>query len=109
MYRNQYTRHLPHKLAEFLGENFADQIDVKKIGGKWSVKGLNRILRRHVAARRKGFGKGRHLHTFHVIEWEHETCEGIARARCCPFRKFKGKDVQVRVTINLSHVIFYAI
>lgn len=97
-YRNPYTKYLPHKLAEYLVNSFGDKIRVKRRERQWTVPELNRILHENLVATHPTKSKSvAHLHTFHVIEWEHDSCEGIARARCAPFSDFhKKKGVAVR-------------
>ncbi len=95
VYRNEYTQYLPHKLAEFAANNFPDLIKVKKTGAQWSVDNLNRILAENFVPD----PRGKHIHTFEVLEWESEMTEGVARARCSPFKPFRGENVQVNTTI----------
>ena len=87
----EYTCWLPHKLAEFFGENFEDQIRAHKVQDRWTPLGLNRILNENLGADKNG----RHIYVFDCLEWESEITEGIARARCVPFKPFWGHHVQV--------------
>jgi hypothetical protein len=82
-YRNFYTQHLPHKLAEFIGNNYAAELGIHKAGSVFTVAELNGILRDHIVSDRLG----KQLHTFGAIEWEHEDFEGRPRAKC---RQFMG-------------------
>ena len=99
IYREGNTWALPTKIAQFLGENHGDVLEIDS----WdSVVDLNRILRERLVAD----ANGDHLHTFHCIEWEHEECDGVAVARCTPFSSFHNKNVKVCTTHRtLSHVI----
>jgi hypothetical protein len=92
-YRNDVTQYLPHKLAEFLANNYEGVIRVKKAGAVWSVSEYNKILWENVVPREQGRGKHMHLHTFHVLEMESDLCEGIVRAAAAPFPK-KGQKVR---------------
>ena len=94
-YRNYVTQYLPHKLAEFLANNYEGAIQVKKAGAEWSVLEYNKILWENVVPREKGNGKHMHLHTFHVLEMESDLCEGIVRAAAAPFPKTGQKARRV--------------
>ena len=48
------TQYLPHKLAEFLANNYEGAIQVKKAGAEWSVLEYNKILWENVVPREKG-------------------------------------------------------
>jgi hypothetical protein len=87
-------RYLPSKLAEYIGENFKDELSIPdsyKNRGQWTVQGLNMILSDYVVAE-----KGKHLKTFGTLEWESELCEGRPKARCFCLTKFRNKVVQVK-------------
>lgn len=98
-YRNEYTKYAAHKIAEFIIDTFPDQIRVKKSQAQWQVHELNAVLRKHLLTTTHSNSKASkysaHLHTFHVIEWEHECTEGTAKARCTAFDPYMGKMVQV--------------
>jgi hypothetical protein len=90
--RNEYTQWTPHKLAEFIGDNFPEEIRVAKerVGDawKWTPRALNQILCENLVEDKNG----NHLRTFEVIEFENKIWEGIMRARC---GKYRGRLVQV--------------
>ena len=86
-HRNLYTQHLPHKLAEFIGEHYEEELGIQKEGDKWTVEELNDILHNNLV----GDHLGRHLHTHMKIQWEHELCEGTPEALCSPFKNWHGK------------------
>ena len=91
--QNDVTQYLPHKLAEFLANDYEGVIRVKKAGAVWSVSEYNKILWENVVPREQGRGKHMHIHTFHVLEMESDLCEGIVRAAAAPFPK-KGQKVR---------------
>ena len=54
IFRTEYTCWLPHKLAEFFGENIEDQIRAHKVQDRWTPLGLNRILNENLGADKNG-------------------------------------------------------
>jgi hypothetical protein len=90
-YRRDILQHLPTKLAQYLAENYFDELRLRpKSGAQWSVADLDRILYENVVE----VGGG-HLRTFTTLEFEHENYQGRYTARCFAFEKHYGQTVQV--------------
>ena len=98
--KHSTLRYLPLALAEFIGNNFRDQLNLPQHfkGGSnapqamWKVSELNFILLNCLVRNPQNGG---HLHVFTVLEWESDLCAGAPKARCCTLQKFRGKYVQV--------------
>ena len=90
-YRTNVTQYLPHKLAEYIGNNLQNELGIKKEGPKWTVAELNDILHENLVPDRMG----NHIHTCEKVEWEHEDYEGRPMARSSPFKKTRGTYIKV--------------
>jgi len=109
-------RFLPSKLAEFIGENYAESLGIppKRDRLKWNVEELNAILMNNLVMPRHGKG---HLQTFGRIQWECDLFNGRPSARCYPFdldeHRFRGKNPQVLhacdITCDIACDILYDI
>jgi hypothetical protein len=96
-----YRRHhpllqfLPLKLAEWVANNLADELNLPDSGDDGSSADLNRILTHCLVSNRKGDN----LHSFHCVEFESDLYRGVMRARCYPFNmqghRFHGKNIKV--------------
>ena len=98
-------RWLPSKLAEYLAETMAVDLEIPaKQGAKWTVAELNSILAKNLVPGRDG----NHLRTFSTLQWESDDYLGRPKARCYPFdlkgHRFRGKNPQV---INMIYTDIY--
>ena len=74
-------RWLPTKLAEWIGSNMAEELQIpEKQGELWTAAELNAIITGNLVGVPQG-----HLHTFGCIQWECELFNGRPKARCYPF------------------------
>ena len=104
-----FLKYLPGKLAEFIGNNFAEEMKVPDqlmppAGRPWSVEALNLILRNCLVEDAGSV----HLRTFGTLEWESDFCMGKPKARCYPLDiSFYGKHPQVEndILFSLLHVL----
>ena len=89
-------KYLPTKLAEFIGNNFRDELKlpstIPRLHNQWTVNELNFILLNCLVKEERD---GTHLRTFGAIEWESELREGTPRAKCYTLKEIYGKNVQV--------------
>ena len=89
-------RFLPSKWAEFIGDNYADELrlPVAELQDRnlWTVAGLNYILTHVLVGELLVFG---------AIEHESELFEGTPRIKCYPFSSHKhhGKNPQVNLLL----------
>jgi hypothetical protein len=91
------VRWLPSKLAEWIGENYGQQLQIPpKRNLEWTAGELNAILENNLVPSHNGKGQ---LRTFGCIQWECELYSGRPKARCYPFNlkghRFRGKNCQV--------------
>ena len=97
-FRTRTNQHLPTKLAQHIVENYSDFLKLPpKAGRTWTVAELDKVLRENVVESKAGG----HLRTFTTVEFEHENYQGTYTARCYPFGKVHGKQVQVIATISI--------
>ena len=89
---------LPQKLAEWIANNYAEELNVPlrpDLSQLWSTVKINRILQTCLVSDRKGIN----IHTFQTVEFESDLYRGVMRARCYPFNMerqlFRGKTVKV--------------
>ena len=90
-------RWLPSKLAEWIGENYGQELQIPaKRDMEWTAGELNAILENNLVPSQGGKGQ---LRTFGCIQWECELYSGRPKARCYPFNmqghRFRGKNRQV--------------
>ena len=95
------VRWLPSKLAEWIGENYGQQLQIPpKRNLEWTAGELNAILENNLVPSHNGKGQ---LRTFCCIQWECELYSGRPKARCYPFNmkghRFRGKNCQVQLMI----------
>ena len=97
--------YLPHKLAEFVGDNFHQQLNLQtsdlQAGNppRWTVAGLNWILVNCLVPQKRG----NHLYTFGVIEWQSDLCEGAPRAKCYKIQTFHNSHIHVTLCNMTFH------
>ena len=91
-------RWLPTKLAEWIGSNLCDQLDIlPKQGPLWTAAVLNSIITGNLVG-----GPHGHLHSFGCIQWERasDLFQGRPKARCYPFdiqgHQFRNKNPKVK-------------
>ena len=94
--RTQGPLWLPTKLAEWIGSNLCDQLDIlPKQGPLWTAAELNSIITGNLVG-----GPHGHLHTFGCIQWECDLFQGRPKARCYPFdiqgHRFRNKNPKVK-------------
>lgn len=86
-------QYLPTKWAEFIGDNYAEELGLQvsdlKQGDKWTVAGLNHILQ-HLVGDLKVFG---------AIEMESDICVGRPQIRCYPFKSHTYHNANRQVTV----------
>jgi hypothetical protein len=87
---------LPAKLAEFIFENFYSELNLAMMQGPLnlqdrSVQLYDFILHECVVRE----DDGTQLQTFGMIQFENKKYFGQPKARCYPFKKFHGKNLQV--------------
>ena len=96
-YRTKHPvlRWLPTKLAEWIGTNLCDKLNIPpKQGSLWTAAELNAIIINNLVDSPHG-----HLRTFGCIQWESDMFNGRPKARCYPFNipghRFRNKNPQV--------------
>ena len=78
-------QYLPSKLADYLGENLAEPLNIPdKAGVAWTVEEQNQIILNCVVAQRDG----KHLEPWRELQWECDAFRGVSTARCCPTKAF---------------------
>ena len=88
---HQVWRWLPTKLAEWIGANLCEELNIPdKEGTLWIAEELNTIITGNLVG-----GPHGHLRTFGCIQWENELFNGRPKARCYPFNipghRFRNK------------------
>ena len=69
---HQVLRWLPTKLAEWIGANLCEELNIPdKQGPLWTAVELNTIITGNLVG-----GPPGHLHTFGCIQWENELFNG---------------------------------
>jgi len=98
-------------LAQFIADNYGDDLDIPDVqpGRDLSVDAMNRILKKNLV---HGYD-GCCLRTFTTLQWESDLGLGRPKARCYPFdldgHRFRGKNPQVILRINLFYIHFYIV
>ena len=95
--------YLPSKCLEFIGDNYAEELQLPLEGlkerDKWTVAGLNYILTNCLIG---------DLLVFGAIEHESELFAGTPRIKCYPFESSKhhGKNPQVQLLSALLKNVY---
>ena len=97
-------RWLPTKLAEWIGANLCDELDIPaKRGALWTADELNAIITGNLVG-----GPHGHLRTFGCIQWESDLFNGRPKARCYPFdiqgHRFRNRNPKVRYTFHIYRI-----
>lgn len=97
-------RYLPSKWAEFIGDNYAEELrlPIRDLQERdvWTVSGLNYILTNVLVG---------DLLVFGAIEHESELFAGTSRIKCYPFKSsmHHGKNPQVKLLYASSEELSY--
>jgi hypothetical protein len=106
---HQVLRWLPTKLAEWIGANLCEVLNIPdKQGPLWTAVELNAIITGNLVG-----GSHGHLHTFGCIQWENELFNGRPKARCYPFNiqghRFRNKNPLVHSVYRTRYRYHYRV
>ncbi len=80
LYRSSHPmlQFLPQKLAEWIANNYFEELNVPPRPEPWSTATLIRILQTCIVSDSRGIN----IHTFQAVEIESDLYRGVMRAQC---------------------------